>query len=247
LEVKIIRWISLLSGVLAVCLTVPTMASGAVLYDQTDFSTSDNHGSNDWDAPNDAYDDQLADDFIVPEGQTWQISQVDVIGSGGYDAPTVNVFLYASAGALPGAELFHQPVVATNGPNYSIALTGAPSLQAGTYWISVQQAGSHGGTAWYWSERSVQSGSPAAYRNPGGASAASCTDWEVRQSCFSGVSTTPDELFKLSGISTATQPSGPPPTTATPAPAAKKKKCKKKKHKRSAESAKKKCKKKKEK
>src|SRR5262249_42427453 len=134
-----IRRFSLLSGVLAVCLTAPTMASGAVLYDQTDFATLDNHGSNDWIAPNDAYDDQIADDFSVPQGQTWQISQVDVIGANGYDAPTVNVFLYASAGTLPGAELFHQPVVATGGPNYSIALTEAPSLSTGSYWISVQQ------------------------------------------------------------------------------------------------------------
>src|SRR5262245_45360102 len=109
-----IRRITLLTGVLAVCLTAPTMASGAVLYDQTDFSTFDNRGSNDWNAPMDAYDDQIADDFIVPEGETWQISQVDVIGTGGYDAPTVNVFLYASAETLPGAELFHQPVFATN-------------------------------------------------------------------------------------------------------------------------------------
>ena len=235
-----LRTVLLLLGAIAVCVTVPALASGAVLYDQTDNATFSNHGSNEWITPNEGFTDQIADDFIVPSGQSWQISGLDVLGIGGYASPTVNMFIYANAGSLPGTELFRQSVVATNEPDYSVAVSGTPNLNPGNYWISVQQTGTGVGTAWYWEERSVQSGNPAAYRNPGGSSVATCTAWSVLSTCFS--SSTPDELFKLSGTASVYPPATPSAPTTPTAP---KKKCKKKKHKRSAESAKKKkCKKK---
>jgi hypothetical protein len=197
-----------LLGAIVACMTAPALAGGAVLYDQTDNATGSSYGSNEWITPNQGYTDQIADDFTVPSGQSWQISQVDVLGVGSYASPTVNTFIYANAGSLPGAELFRQSVVATNEPNYSLAVSGTPNLNPGTYWISVQQTGtSSAPTAWYWIERSVQSGNPAAYRNPGGLSVATCTAWSVRSTCAS--TSTPDELFKLSGTASAY----PPPAT----------------------------------
>jgi hypothetical protein len=223
-----VRSLMSIAALTAALLAVPTLASGAVLYDQTDNATSGNHGSNDWMAPNVGFDDQLADDFTVPGGQSWQLSQLDVLGVGGDASPTVNVFIYTSAGTLPGAELFHQSVTATSEPDYSAALTGTPSLMPGTYWISLQQAGTHAGTAWYWRERSVQTGNPAAYRNPGGSGTPACADWGVRATCLSGAST-PDELFKLTGTATPTPtPNG---SSATGQRAAALKKCKKRAHK----------------
>ena len=51
------------------------------------------------------YDSFAGDDFVVPEGQIWNITEVDVIGE--YSEPPVqpdsfHVFFYADSGALPG-------------------------------------------------------------------------------------------------------------------------------------------------
>jgi hypothetical protein len=218
----------LLLGASVACMTAPALAGGAVLYDQTDNATGSNYGSNEWITPHEDFTDQIADDFTVSSGQSWQISRVDVLGGNGYASPTVNIFIYANAGSLPGAELFRQSVVATNEPNYSLAVSGAPNLNPGIYWISVQQTGSDVGTGWYWNERTVQSGNPAAYINPGGSSVATCTAWSVRSTC-SGSTSTPDELFKLSG--TAVSPSPPTPAAPTGQRAGALASCKKRAHK----------------
>ena len=178
---------------------LPGAASGAVLYDQTNFA-----GPNDW--PSDDYpgsptvSTQIADDFTVPPGQSWVPSQVDVFGLYSPMIPpsVVNVFLYSSAGSVPGTELHRRTGVSTPGPHYSVSLSGAPMLAPGAYWVSVQQAGAtFMQPAWGWFERTVQSGQPAAFRNPGGG-ISTCTNWRARNTCF-GTAGGPDQLFRLSG------------------------------------------------
>ena len=86
----------------------PTPTPGNVLYDQYDnFSTekAPNIPSQDAETPLDFFDSQAADDFIVPAGQTWQVTEVDVLGE--YDstgpAASFHVFFYENgAGNLPG-------------------------------------------------------------------------------------------------------------------------------------------------
>jgi hypothetical protein len=204
----------------ALACALPASAQAAVLYDQTANPSGGNRGSNDYEPTNDSYDDQTADDFTVPGGQSWQISQVDVLGLVGPDPPpsSVSVFLYANAGTLPGAELFRETdIVASGQPNYSIPVSGAPDLEPGTYWVSVQQNGALFSAQWYWNETSTQSGNPAAYRNPGGSSTPACTDWGVLGTCF-GTLSNPDKLFKLSGTTAQFPPaspsSGAPPSNA---------------------------------
>jgi hypothetical protein len=86
----------------------PTPTPGTVLYDQYDnFSTekTPNIPSQDAETALDFFDSQAADDFIVPAGQTWQVTEVDVLGE--YDsagpAASFHVFFYENgAGDLPG-------------------------------------------------------------------------------------------------------------------------------------------------
>ena len=76
------------------------------LYDQTDNAAVTVTSSQNFEAALDGYDDQVADDFVVPAGQTWNISQVNVAGqyfSGIGQADSVNVFVYPNSGTLPGA------------------------------------------------------------------------------------------------------------------------------------------------
>jgi hypothetical protein len=210
----------------AVGLAVPAGASAATLYDQLD--NAGGTATSSYYYPSPLEDVQTADDFTVPSGQLWQLTSAQAPGPvGTYD---FRLTLFADAGGSPGGQLFQ-----TQGMNAgnSFPLGGAPQLQAGHYWISIQLMNL---AVWQWRDRTVQSGSPAMLQNPDGGDVPSCITWKPRTQCPPEPSTEPDQLFSLSG-------------DAVPAPPAKKK-CKKhkKKHKRSAESAKKKkCKKKKRK
>ena len=54
-----------------------------VLYDQYDNATATppvDITSQDFEASFDAFDNQAADDFVVPVGETWNVTEVDVLG-----------------------------------------------------------------------------------------------------------------------------------------------------------------------
>jgi hypothetical protein len=220
----------LLSGLLAgVVWLAPASAAGAVLYDQTDAPAGSPFLSTETAPPRDT---QVADDFVVPAGHRWTIEQVDVAGLlDGTPPAEVNVFLYADAGTLPGAELFSAlDVAATGGPNYSVPVA-APQLSPGSYWISVQQANGSGANEWFWETRTMQFGDAAAFRNPSGDLYPACTDWMTRTTC-EPITTSPDQIFKLSGTdSQITQPAPvnptPPASVAAPSPTQTAKRCKK--------------------
>jgi hypothetical protein len=201
-----IRRVVLMVSVVAVTLFSMAGVAGAfVLYDQTDhagandanssapnFSPSNDFGSGDF--------DRTADDFTVPTGQAWSINEVDV--SGAFSGPAqgvVNVYVYPDAAGKPGDPLFSQTnIAAPGGPNYVVPLTGAPSLTAGTYWITVQQVVGMGGY-WSWTTRTVQSGGPARWFGP----AMNCPSfsWSPRAECWPG--TNPDQIFLLRGVNTS--------------------------------------------
>ena len=78
----------------------------AILYDQYDNPASAASNSQNFEPAFDAYDDFLADDFVVPYGKQWAINQVDVQGqyfNGFGPADSMNIFIYTEAITLPGA------------------------------------------------------------------------------------------------------------------------------------------------
>jgi Divergent InlB B-repeat domain len=194
-------WLALLLAISGMAsFAAPANASPTVLYDQTDnlYITKINSTDN---ATTPANTTQVADDFSVPAGHHWAISEVDVDGEFLVGSPgSVNVFLYANAGSgsLPGTQLFAQNNIVATGPNYAVTLTGAPVLDPGTYWISVEANGSDF-AYWNWQTRSVQSGNASAWRNPGGGVRPGCTTWGVTSTCL-GVVGFYDQAFKLLGV-----------------------------------------------
>jgi len=73
-----------LQRVLAVEGPTPTPTPQSVLYDQYDnFATKEpiNIPSQDAETALDFFDSQAADDFTVPAGQTWQVTELDVLGA----------------------------------------------------------------------------------------------------------------------------------------------------------------------
>ena len=231
---------------------VPALAGAAVLHDQN--SGGDGTGFFSQPDTDSGTFSELADDFTVPDGQSWTIDQVDVTGH--YDAGTgpvsaVDVRLYSNSGAnLPDSQLFEElgiiPLNGTAGPSFSIPLTGAPALSAGAYWVSVQAIGlNYPGNIWDWDNRAPQVGSPAAARTSFLIPCLS-PNWAPRSTggC-GGNAAVPDQMFSVSGTASTppptTTPPGNPTSPVNPAGNIRKRKCKKKqKTSRSAEVAKKK-------
>src|ERR1700730_17371084 len=72
-------------------------APQVVLYDQYNNAGANATVSQDFEPANNAFDNQGADDFVVPAGQTWTINEVDVQGlyfNGPGPAASFNVFFY---------------------------------------------------------------------------------------------------------------------------------------------------------
>jgi hypothetical protein len=221
--------------IVASAFLAPASASAATLYDQLDNQAAGTGSTTpSYFYENGTGDEQAADDFMVPAGQAWQLTEVRVPGPTGPGAYDYRVTVFSDAGNRPGGQVFlRQASVPLAGPTLTIALGSTPQLQPSHYWISVQLMNLF---AWAWQNRTVLSGSPAMWQNPDGSDGKpECITWNLRTTCESETFGFPDQAFSLQGNATPL----PPP--------AKKKKCKKhKKHKRSAESAKKKkCKKKK--
>ncbi|MEO8198825.1 MAG: hypothetical protein ABI689_19090 [Thermoanaerobaculia bacterium] len=185
---------------------IPAYAPEVVLYSQLDSPGTNSTGSQNFEVANDAFDTELADDFVVPAGG-WAIDNVttaSVYFNGTGPAPTVHVAFYSNSGALPGAAVagcdYPAVVPVDTTGSFSIALAPACSLAPGTYWVSVVANMNFApGGQWGWTDRTVVSNSPAAWRNPGGGFGTTCTAWGVRNAACGIDPGVPDQLFSLSG------------------------------------------------
>jgi len=144
----------------------------------------------------------LADDFVVPAGQTWNVQSIDADGTYAFGpGPAIdwNVFIYTDSGGLPGTQIFsatHQPVVVV-GTTFTVNLPVAAVLSAGTYWVEIQANMTFTPQGeWEWTDRMLQSNSGAALRNPGG-DVGCGTDWIRKTSCVESLD--PDQVFRLNG------------------------------------------------
>src|SRR6266480_3888033 len=117
-------------------------APQVVLYDQYDNAGANATNSQNFEPANDAFDDFTADDFVVPAGQTWNVTEVDAQGvyfNGAGPAASFHVFIYQNSGGLPGTNVYTamgQPYVNNSGV-FQITLTVPAVLTSGTYWVSV--------------------------------------------------------------------------------------------------------------
>jgi hypothetical protein len=177
-----------------------------VLYDQFNNPGANATGSQNFEAAFDAFDDQLADDFIVPAGQTWSIESIDVDGvyfNGPGPATSVNVRFYNNAGTLPGAlngtAYLANPIAAGAATgDFSITLTSPKVLTPGTYWVEIQaNLNFTPNGQWGWTDRTVQSNSSAAWQNPGGGFGV-CPTWGAKLVCIPTASG-PDTVNRLNG------------------------------------------------
>jgi hypothetical protein len=191
--------------------TPATPITPAVLYNQYDHIGvfGDDIASQNYEAANDNLDSEVADDFVVPAGQTWSISTVDVhadtTGTGPVASFNVTFYSTNTATNVPLSVLASRPTssFANAGSDYTITLTSSVTLGSGTYWVGVQANEDSSVGSWYWSNRTVGSNQGAVWRNPGNGYGLGCTTFTRRMTCVGG--TSPDQTFKLSGY-TITSP-----------------------------------------
>ena len=86
----------------------PPKAPQVVLYDQYDnASTTGTLSATFDDFP--TFSADLADDFVVPGGETWNVESIDADGvyfNGAGPAFNWNVFIYTDSGGLPGTQVY---------------------------------------------------------------------------------------------------------------------------------------------
>ena len=187
-------------------------APNVVLYDQYDNDSLNATSSQNFEADFDAFDDETADDFVVPGGETWNINQVDA-GGQYFNGPgpmiSANVSFYADAGGLPGSQVATRPnmTVVDSGGSIVIAIPSAVTLGSGHYWVSVQANMDFAvGGQWGFEDRLVQSNAEAAWQNPGGGFGV-CPTWGGRNSTCGIDPGVPDQVFRLSGTTGGGGPS----------------------------------------
>jgi hypothetical protein len=203
----------------------PIQPPPGALYDQYDLpgGVAEEIVSQDFLPDSNRYDSEAADDFVVPEGTTWTVTQVDADGwesTIGQPTPSFNVRFYSHAGALPGtlvAERLGQSYSGAGG-DVQVAVSPGVVLPPGHYWISLQAVESVSSTAWYWQDRALQAGEPAAWRNPPGGFTPRCPSWTERRDCSRSYPANADHVWRLRGASVGV-PRPPAPAPPPPPPA----------------------------
>ena len=181
------------------------------------------------DLPN--FNSDLADDFVVPIGQAWEMRWIDVDGAyfnGPGPANSFNVFFYYDNDGFPGMQVWSGTFLSDwlqNGSTFTINLPefGRPILYPGTYWLEIQAnmtvicCGE-----WGWTNRTVTSVNAAVWQNPSGSFGA-CQSWSRRGATCGLDPSAPDQVYRLTGnllvFPTPTASPTPTPTvtvTATP-------------------------------
>src|SRR5262249_23371890 len=176
-------------------------APQAVLYDQYD-NASPNHTRSTTFTDLPTFSIDLADDFVVPAGQTWNVQSIDADGTYAFGpGPAIdwNVFIYTDSSGLPGTQIFsatHQPVVVV-GTTRRVSRAGGAVLSAGTYWVEIQANMTFTPQGeWEWTDRMLQANQGAALRNPGG-DVGCGTDWIRKIFCVESMD--PDQVYRLNG------------------------------------------------
>ncbi|MBQ0931042.1 hypothetical protein KAK07_02975 [Ideonella sp. 4Y16] len=176
----------------------------AVLYSQLANDAANAITSQDFESTFDAYDNRAADDFSVPAGQKWKVSEVFAPGAyfnGTGPLVSANVTFYKDKGGKPGKVVADFPLVpVTNDASGSITVTlpTAVTLKEGTYWVSVQgQMDFFVGGQWGWEINTAPTGYNAMWQNPGGGFGTGCDKYSDMNTCLGQAAG--DMMFELRG------------------------------------------------
>lgn len=179
----------------------------SVLFDQNGTDSGIGIVSQNFETADNAFDSGAGDDFTVPAGTKWTISEIDVSGAyfnGPGLARSENVTIYNDKGGKPGRAIdgLHSSLV-VNGVddgtgNFTMTLPTPIKLKPGTYWIAVQANMDFGiGGEWGWENQTTTAGTAAVWRNGGDGFGTGCIKWTTETTCIADGQG--DHMFTLKG------------------------------------------------
>jgi len=211
-------------------LAMPKFPTGLPLWDQYDNPATEpplGIGSQKFEPAMATFDDQAADDFVLPTpppGINIFITRVRVMGEyseGGGPASSFNLYFYSNgAGNLPGGLIAAYLNLSYTGtpPDFTINLPHPIPVPPGTNWISVQARQDFKPNGqWFWHNRTVQSNAGAAWQNPGNGYGTGCITWNRKNACMPA-QVWPDQVFQIVGFLEGNPPSPTPTATPTATP-----------------------------
>lgn len=148
---------------------------------------------------------QSADDFTVPEGNTWNIDRVLAFGGlrGTPSFDSVTIVIFTDDEGLPGDEIYNSggitPISELNNSNLNILLPEIVTLKSGKYWISiyVNLAFNPGTNQWFWASQDNVIGEETQFRDAANIFGLGATDWSTASVVFER--TPLDQIFQIFG------------------------------------------------
>lgn len=161
----------------------------ALLFDQV--SNCDTFGSTSQFFPDFAGGSEMADNFTVPAGMQWEITNLTALGfyTAAGTTTSANIDFYADAGGLPGAIVCSYPgeTVTAGGADgmFSTDLSSPCILTEGDYWVKHQAVMPfNGADQWFWFNAFDNNGSGKAFQDPTDLFGSGCTSWDLADNCL---------------------------------------------------------------
>lgn len=163
-----------------------------LLYDQTDADNPQAIVAQNFESSFDAYDCEAADDFTVPQGETWKIVEVHVEGTffdGTGPANSFNVAFHREQGGKVG-EVVRKCRNASfrPGSQFDVGaeyITCKVKLTQGSYFVAVQaNMNFRDGSEWGWITNNTVRGSASMWRNRGGGFGVDCLRFKPTTFCI---------------------------------------------------------------
>ena len=150
---------------------------------------------------------ELADDLVVPSGESFVVSRVWAHGSYGAGAGPidgVDVKFYTDAAGAPGTVACGYtslpPLGRTNVSDFVVDLPAACRLGAGTWWLSVQpRMPLDPSGQWFWAEASGDAGADYRFQDSANVLGTGCTTWASGPTCFEPDPANQNACFLLKG------------------------------------------------
>lgn len=151
------------------------------------------------------YDTAAADDFVIPAGQIWHVTGIDVSGSYAKgSASSETVTFYRNARGKPGRVRHSYTLTCTdNSGSFSCTFPAPLKLRGGatgrTLWLSVVANFPQSGSGqWNWNRIGTVQGNEDMWEDPNGGISSLCETWHKYSDCFSVASS--DLVFDIVGF-----------------------------------------------
>ncbi|WP_430908768.1 T9SS type A sorting domain-containing protein [Maribacter sp. 2-571] len=147
---------------------------------------------------------QSADDFTVPEGNTWTIKSI-IANGGANGSPGITdatVIVYQNNNGVPGEEVYNSgsitPTSDPNNYNLMLDLPEEVALESGSYWLSVYtNLPFNGGDQWFWNTQSTVAGAEGTFKDAADLFGTGAIDWTPQSVVFGKESE--DQVFQIFG------------------------------------------------